>query len=229
MLRNPDEAALITYLEETYAIAIEAIEPSEKYEIVPSRGLRKHYLGKTYGFNLLTLEVSLGDWGVACWKDEHLSDLIQPPLLRAPEVILEAPWSSSVDIWNLGALLPELMFGQNMFSGRDSGEYTIKGHLAEMNALLGTFPESLTTTAGLNGAKDMFDSHGNVRKYRLKRIATLKQRFANLPDDEPAKFEAFTRLLLDLDPQKRRSADELLNVAWISHEYTQSVSAEKVN
>ena len=229
MIRNPDESALTKYLEETYAEAPAAPEMSEPYEVIESKGLRRHYMPKSHGFNLMTLEVCLGDWGVACWKDEHLSEMIQPSLLRAPEVILEAPWGPLVDVWNLGALLPELTFGQNMFSGRDSGKYTTKGHLAEMNALLGPFPGALLSGATLDGAKDMFDKQGNVRKYRLSKVVPLKDRFKSLGEEEAPKFEEFIKTLLELDPQRRKGAGELLDEPWLTHEYTQSISAEKVS
>lgn len=35
---------------------------------------------------------------------EHLED-IQPDIYRAPEVILEVPWTYSVDIWNVGCMV----------------------------------------------------------------------------------------------------------------------------
>jgi serine/threonine-protein kinase SRPK3 len=35
---------------------------------------------------------------------EHLED-IQPDIYRAPEVILEVPWTYSVDIWNVGCIV----------------------------------------------------------------------------------------------------------------------------
>lgn len=223
MLRNPDESALTAYLEKKYTEPSQMSDSDGQYNIIPSRSLRGRYLGEIQGFNLMNLEVSLGDWGVACWKDEHLSDLIQPQSLRAPEVILEAPWGPEVDNWNLGALLPELIFGQNMLGGQDSGKFTTKGHLAEMNALLGPFPESLLSKATLNGLKDTFDSDGNVRKYRLSKVVPLKKRFAELGDDEAPKFEAFIRRLLQLDPQLRKGPGELLDDPWLAHEYTQSI------
>lgn len=229
MIRNPDESALTKYLEETYAESPAVTETSGAYEIIESRGLRKHYMPKAYGFNLMTLDVCLGDWGVASWEGEHLSETKQPLLLRAPEVILEAPWGPTVDIWNLGALLPELTFGQNMFSGQDSGKYTTKGHLAEMNALLGPFPETLLSVATLNGAKELFDNQGNVRKYRLSKVVPLRDRFKSLGEDEAPKFESFIRMLLQLDPQQRRGAGDLSDEPWLNHEYTQSISAEKVS
>lgn len=229
MLHNPDETALTKYLEKTYADTYLSAQTSEDYRVIPSRNLRSHYLGNTRGFNLMTLEVRLGDWGVACFADEHLSETIQPPLLRAPEVMLDAPWDTAVDILNLGALIPELMFGQNMFSGADSGAYNVKGHFAEMNALLGSFPPALLSAAKMKGVKDMFDGQGNVRKYRLKKVASLEKRFENLPSVEAAKFETFIRLLLDLNPERRASAGGLLDDLWLSHEYTQSTAAEKVS
>lgn len=35
----------------------------------------------------------------------HFTSLIQPMLLRAPEVILSAEWDSKADIWNFGCLV----------------------------------------------------------------------------------------------------------------------------
>jgi serine/threonine protein kinase len=37
---------------------------------------------------------------------EHFED-VQPNIYRAPEVILEAPWTYSVDIWNVGCMVRE--------------------------------------------------------------------------------------------------------------------------
>lgn len=35
---------------------------------------------------------------------EHLED-VQPDIYRAPEVILQVPWSYSIDIWNVGCMV----------------------------------------------------------------------------------------------------------------------------
>ena len=42
---------------------------------------------------------------LASWFDEHLTERIQPQMLRAPEVILGAEWNFSVDIWILGSVV----------------------------------------------------------------------------------------------------------------------------
>lgn len=84
----------------------------------------------------MNLNIALSDWGVASFINRRLTEEIQPLLLRTPGVLLSAPWDEKVDIWNLGALVPELVFGQNMFSAEDKkGVYSVGRHLEEMAAL----------------------------------------------------------------------------------------------
>lgn len=47
----------------------------------------------------------LCDFGSAVAGDmEHTED-VQPDVYRAPEVILEAPWSYEIDVWNAGCMV----------------------------------------------------------------------------------------------------------------------------
>ncbi|KAK9437382.1 protein kinase domain protein [Metarhizium brunneum] len=74
--------------------------------------------------------------------NDHLS-AIQSHRFRAPEVILGCPWSYSVQIWNLGFLMWNLMEGIGLFdrpAGED-GEYNAHVHLAQMVSLLGEHDE----------------------------------------------------------------------------------------
>ncbi|KAF2161550.1 hypothetical protein M409DRAFT_27948 [Zasmidium cellare ATCC 36951] len=180
---------------------------NDGYAIIPSKGLRDDYFGEDY--NLMNLDIALADWGVATWADKHLSELIQPVLLRAPEVSLEAPCDQSVDIWNIGALVPELVFGQTMFNGRATGKYELKSHFEEMNALLGPFPKTLVESARLEEARAWFDEEGNVKDRRTTRVVGLEERFEGF-GEQAEKFEGFVRAMLWLDPKGRMSAKELL-------------------
>ncbi|KAI9834760.1 MAG: hypothetical protein M1819_002846 [Sarea resinae] len=56
------------------------------------------------------ISVRLGDFGSANWFDRHLTEWIQPQMLRAPELILGCQWDSSVDIWNLGVVVSPGVF-----------------------------------------------------------------------------------------------------------------------
>ena len=43
-----------------------------------------------------------------CWADktdDHFTDLIQSPAVRAPEVCIGAGWGKAADIWSLGCLV----------------------------------------------------------------------------------------------------------------------------
>lgn len=55
--------------------------------------------------NTANPKVSFSNLFSASWFDKYLTEWIQPPMLRAPEVIIGAGWDFRVDIWNLGALV----------------------------------------------------------------------------------------------------------------------------
>lgn len=47
----------------------------------------------------------LCDFGSAVSGIENRTEDIQPDIYRSPEVILEVPWTYSVDIWNAGCMV----------------------------------------------------------------------------------------------------------------------------
>lgn len=53
--------------------------------------IRSEVLGSYNPGDVLHLDICLGDWGAASWSHQHLSKIIQPVLLRAPEVVIFAP------------------------------------------------------------------------------------------------------------------------------------------
>ncbi|PNP51065.1 hypothetical protein THARTR1_08293 [Trichoderma harzianum] len=67
-----------------------------EYRPVPSQPLRWFY----FDYNAkpsAEFDITLGDWGVSSWTTKHLTEVIQPIALRAPEVIIGAPWDASTD------------------------------------------------------------------------------------------------------------------------------------
>ncbi|EGY21341.1 serine/threonine-protein kinase SRPK3 [Verticillium dahliae VdLs.17] len=73
-------------------------------------------------------------------KVEHLED-VQPDIYGAPEVIVEAPWSYSIDIWNTGCVIWDLFEGGHLFTDtiqslRDTGaEHTLQRSLLSLDHL----------------------------------------------------------------------------------------------
>lgn len=47
----------------------------------------------------------LCDFGSAVFGSQSHKEFVQPDIYRAPEVILGAPWTYSVDIWNVGCMV----------------------------------------------------------------------------------------------------------------------------
>ncbi|OOF91778.1 hypothetical protein ASPCADRAFT_518194 [Aspergillus carbonarius ITEM 5010] len=170
--------------------------------------------------------IQIIDFGVASWRNHHLSELIQSPALRAPEVTIGAPWDTPVDIWSLGCLIVEFIQGFVLFSGTASwnGTWTAADdRVARMMEILGPFPSQLlergTRTA------DFFDEKGNLHRIPdLKR--TSLERLINgttqpfvkptdMPDAEVPVFIDFIRDMLQIDPQLRKPAADLLEHAWL--------------
>ena len=52
----------------------------------------------------------LADLSAAVRGEKRRDHIAQPDLYRAPEVMLKAPWSYPVDIWNAGVMVIELSF-----------------------------------------------------------------------------------------------------------------------
>ncbi|KAJ5737134.1 uncharacterized protein N7483_002259 [Penicillium malachiteum] len=60
-------------------------------------------------------------------------------------VILDVPWTFSVDIWNVGCMIWAIYESESLFSGKDAEfeQYRSQAHLAEMINLLGPPPSLL--------------------------------------------------------------------------------------
>ncbi|BCS18629.1 uncharacterized protein APUU_11457A [Aspergillus puulaauensis] len=172
------------------------------------------------------LHVRLIDFGVASWREHHLSDSIQSPALRAPEVTIGAPLDIGVDIWSLGCLVMELVQGIVLFSGEASanGTWTAEDdHLARIIEVLGQFPLGFIEKG--NNAAHFFDKEGNLLRIPNLKPTCLERLIAgqtkpflkpiDMPEAEVPIFVDFIKGLLEIDPRSRKSAAELLQHEWI--------------
>ncbi|KAL2194993.1 kinase-like domain-containing protein [Corynascus similis CBS 632.67] len=148
----------------------------EKYTPIPSRSLRGSYFDEPDFARLTEFEIALGDWGVSSWASQHLTERIQPVALRAPEVLIEAPWDKNVDWWNLGALHLELYRAVRMFDGRvpPDGHYELKEHLCEIVDLFGPFPIELLEKGNQDIVQSIFDEDGKPKGYRQGLVGRIR-------------------------------------------------------
>ncbi|KAK7549249.1 kinase-like domain-containing protein [Phyllosticta citricarpa] len=146
---------------------------------------------------------------------EHRED-IQPNVYRAPEVILDIPWTYSVDIWNVGCMVWDAFEGEHLFTGHDPELQTYRGraHLAEMIALLGPPPPSLLARANLR-SKFFSDAGDFCAGIPLPKLASLEHRESSLEGEDRQCFLRLMRKMLQWEPEKRSSARELVEDEWI--------------
>ncbi|RAL12540.1 kinase-like protein [Aspergillus homomorphus CBS 101889] len=131
---------------------------------------------------------------------EHLED-IQPNMHRAPEVILEAPWTYSVDIWNMGCMIWNIFEGETLFTGYDSEyqTYRSRAHLADNIRLLGPPPPDLIARGKLS--HKFFSDEGDFcAGIPLKEPVPLEQRETTLEGQEKADFLLLVRKMLRWNP-----------------------------
>ncbi|CCF41073.1 serine/threonine protein kinase [Colletotrichum higginsianum] len=191
----------------------------EKYTVLPSRPLRQYYFKEDDRFD--HFDIALGDWGVSSWADKHLTEKIQPVALRAPEVLIGAPWDAAVDMWNLGAITLELFLAVRMFSGAapPHGHYELKQHLAEVVNLFGPFPKALLDKGDQDVVEAVFDDHGMVKGLPPSSMDTPDDLSDYFPPEMDAdvggEFIAFMQSLMKIDPAERPSPEDVLRGPWL--------------
>ncbi|KDR84397.1 hypothetical protein GALMADRAFT_237246, partial [Galerina marginata CBS 339.88] len=165
----------------------------------------------------------LCDFGEARTGKNTYTEFIQPAVYRAPEVFLQLPWNTSVDIWNLGCMLWRFLSGRHLFSrkkGQDE-QAADKLQLARMAVLLGRPPEALLADSGPR-ALEFFNEDGSakidVSAETLESLLASSLEGAKKPVtvEESEAFLAFIRRTLAWADQQRPSASELLNDPWIT-------------
>ena len=189
----------------------------DRYSIIPSKPLRQYYFNSDDKFN--HFDIVLGDWGVSSWADKHLSENIQPVALRAPEVLIKAPWDATTDLWSLGAILLDTFCAVRMFSGQipPDGHYEAKQHLAEIVDLFGPFPRTLLEKGSQDIVDSIFDDEGGIKDSPpMDRPGLLSEAFApGLDQDTREQFVSFLLALMKIDPAERPTPEDLLRLPWL--------------
>jgi serine/threonine protein kinase len=169
-------------------------------------------------------EVKVIDFGSSCFTTDNLSSYIQSRCYRAPEVILGCHYDQRIDIWSLGAILPELMTGQVLFHN-----HSVAGMLARIAGICGPFAESMlhsgrhscrfVTTHGV-----FYEVSQETGELLFHFPACQPLRSMDLGSSDPL-FIDFVEKCLTIDYLKRPTAMELLQHEFIMKDYGPVYSA----
>jgi serine/threonine protein kinase len=157
-------------------------------------------------------EVKVIDFGSSCYTTDHLSSYVQSRSYRAPEVILGLPYDGKIDMWSVGAILVELLTGYVLFQN-DS----VAAMLSRISAIVGAFPDSLLQRARhahkyfVDGMVYERDRDGTP--YILQPKPTSLAARAHTDDEL---FLSFCGSLLQVDPEKRPTAQQALQHPWLA-------------
>jgi serine/threonine protein kinase len=157
---------------------------------------------------LKSSDIRLIDFGSAVFDYDHHPSLVSTRHYRAPEIILEFPWSFPIDIWSIGCILVELYTGDALFRTHDSLE-----HLALIEKIL---------ECKLQSTGKYFSDVGNLlfpgvlpekSVLFVKKCKTLNQIMIGDHPDLVFLIDVIKKMLC-VNPKKRITAAEALNHAF---------------
>ncbi|PIL32639.1 hypothetical protein GSI_05343 [Ganoderma sinense ZZ0214-1] len=180
-----------------------------------SRLMHMHMTYDKYGPPILC------DFTEARFGSATYTDLIQPDVYRAPEVILAIPWDEKVDIWSVGVLIWDMFEGTHMFktAGGPENKYRTVNHLAHMVSLLGPPPVDFLKRTEVDWIPwKYFDKQGEGNWIGKASVPedSLEQLEENLEGEDKAQFLAFVRKMVTWKPEDRCSIEELLKDPWLN-------------
>ncbi|EER03440.1 srpk, putative [Perkinsus marinus ATCC 50983] len=159
----------------------------------------------------------IADLGNACWTHKHFSNDIQTRQYRSPEVIVGAGYDSSADIWSFACMIFELVTGDYLFDPKATEDYPRdEDHLALCMELLGPIPHRLASQG--RHSKTFFNRRGQLRHIKNLRhwglYHVLLQKY-NLSRKDATELTDFLLPMLNMDPNKRATAEEMLKHPWL--------------
>eukprot|EP00124_Ichthyophonus_hoferi_P002202 Ihof_evm4s141 gene=Ihof_evmTU4s141 len=161
--------------------------------------------------------VKLADLGNACWVDYHFTNDIQTRQYRSPEVILEAGYNTSADIWSVACMLFELATGDYLFQPKSSKDYyKDEDHLALIIELMGPLPKHVALKG--ERSKEFLKKDGTLKHiHDLKPWGLVDVLIEKYSFDRPVaeEFASFLLPMLNVNAAKRATAAECLTHPWL--------------
>ncbi|KAM9856060.1 SRSF protein kinase 3 [Aulostomus maculatus] len=163
------------------------------------------------------LRVKIADLGNACWVHKHFTEDIQTRQYRALEVLIGAEYGTPADIWSTACMAFELATGDYLFEPHSGEDYTRdEDHIAHIIELLGPIPLPFALSGRYS--REYFNRRGDLRHISSLKpwglFEVLLEKY-EWPLDQAAQFSDFLLTMLELQPERRATAAECLQHAWL--------------
>ncbi|NXE56333.1 SRPK kinase, partial [Casuarius casuarius] len=168
--------------------------------------------------DLMSIEVKIADLGSACWTYKPFSKEIQTQPYRALEVLLGLDYGTPADIWSTGCLAFEMATGECLFDPRP-GKYFSRDddHVARIIELLGKIPPQIALS--WKKSTKFFSRPGallRISRLLPRSLCNILVETHNWTKHEVAPFSSFLLPTLEYAPEKRATAAQCLQHAWLS-------------
>jgi len=164
-------------------------------------------------------DIRLIDFGSATFEDEYHASVVSTRHYRAPEIILNMPWSFPCDVWSIGCILVEFFTGEALFQTHENLE-----HLAMMEAVFGPMPEQFARRAARNRAEWFTKNYrldypqSNTSRQSRKFVRAMRPLDEIIPQTsiQNARFRDLLSKLLEWEPHKRITVKEALKHSYFT-------------
>ena len=143
------------------------------------------------------------DFGSSCEESKRMQNYIQSRFYRAPEIVLDASYNKSIDIWSLGCIVVEFITGQTLFEA--DSEFDL---FKKFIQALGKPPAKLLESG--KRSKIYYDCRGKFRGKVVEFSNSIQDLLSGV---EPVVID-FVVKCLAWNPHDRISAEEGLSHDW---------------
>ncbi|EDR12112.1 uncharacterized protein LACBIDRAFT_311109 [Laccaria bicolor S238N-H82] len=173
----------------------------------------------------MTRNYMVTDFGSAQHLCLRTTNEITSTVLRAPEIILQGPWDTKVDIWAFGCLIFEFNTGASLFKYIPFPEYKLDeptGHLWQMLCFTRERMLSDQVNSSKLGAHSFEPSVDNPMFSDLKAHPTIfnnpftlsLRNYKVMGEEDVLATANIIKRCLRLNPKDRATAEELLQDPW---------------
>uniref|UniRef100_A0A8P4G0Q4 non-specific serine/threonine protein kinase n=1 Tax=Dicentrarchus labrax TaxID=13489 RepID=A0A8P4G0Q4_DICLA len=183
----------------------------------------QHYYNTTVVLHSLTktnviVHQSDASLSLCLVQHKHFTEDIQTRQYRALEVLIGAEYGPPADIWSTACMAFELATGDYLFEPHSGEDYTRdEDHIAHIIELLGPIPLPFALSGRYS--REYFNRRGELRHISSLKpwglFEVLLEKY-EWPLDQAAQFSDFLLTMLELQPDRRATAAQCLQHAWLN-------------